>query len=121
MQDAMFRSLGVAAAGFSALFVAMASPAATAPVVHTALGGEILGFDIDQNGTEGVLAEYVSLGGGKNNVAVETFDQATGNITKVVKEQDDTYNDFVALGVAGKHTGVVMYERSDGTPQAGNG
>ena len=73
MQDAMFRSLGVAAAGFSALFVAMASPAATAPVVHTALGGEILGFDVDQNGTEGVLAEYVSLGGGKGDVSLEAI------------------------------------------------
>src|SRR5579859_1075749 len=50
------------------------------PQVHTALGGFILGYDIDSTGTEGLLAESVSLGGGKNNVAVETFDQKTGKI-----------------------------------------
>ena len=115
MQRAMFKSLSAPTAGLGALLIALASSAATAPVVHTALGGAIIGYDVDQNGTEGILAEYVSLNGGKNNVAVETFDQATGDIIKIVKEQDDTYNDFVALGVAGKHTGVVMYERSDGT------
>ena len=111
----LFENLGVTLLrGFGVILMVLGSPAAAAPVVHTALGGAILGYDVDQNGTEGILAEYVSLGDGKNNVAVETFDQATGNIIKVVKEQDDTYNDFVALGVAGKHAGVVMYERSDG-------
>jgi hypothetical protein len=62
-------------------------------VVHTEFGGFILGYDIDRTGTEGLLAE--SSGG--SQVAVETFDQATGKILKVVTQQEGTNNDFVAL------------------------
>src|ERR1051326_6931909 len=85
----------------------IARPAAgpNGTVVHSALGGEILGYDVDRNGTVGILAEYVSLGDGKNNVALETFDQQTGNTIKVVREIDDTYNDFVAYPVVGKGVG----------------
>src|ERR1044071_6332411 len=49
-----------------------------APVfVNTALGGFILGYDIDQNGNEGILAEALTLSDGSHNVALETFDQTT--------------------------------------------
>ena len=82
--------------------------------VKTALGGFILGYDIDQNGTEGVLAESVTLAGGTFNVAVETFDQTTGKILKIVAEQKMTHNDFVALGVYGNSVGLVEVEKSSG-------
>jgi hypothetical protein len=81
-------------------------------LVHSALGGEILGYDIDRNGTTGILAEYVSLGDGKNNVALETFDQQTGKIVKVVKEIDDTVDDFVAQPIVGKAVGLALFQRS---------
>jgi hypothetical protein len=80
-------------------------------VVHTAHGGFILGYDIDQTGTEGVLSEALTLGNGNHDVAVETFDQKTGKITKVVIQQNDSKNDFVTFGIVGSHVGLVEYER----------
>jgi hypothetical protein len=102
-------SLGMVAAGPCA-----ARPAAgpNGVVVHSALGGEILGYDIDRNGTTGILAEYVSLGDGKNNVALETFDQQTGKIIRIVKEIDDTYDDFAAQPIVGKGIGLTLFQRS---------
>jgi len=80
-------------------------------VVHTKFGGQILGFDIDQSGTEGVFSEYVAEQGGKNLVATETFDQKTGKILKVVAKQNETENDYDTVGVFGNHLGVVLYQR----------
>jgi hypothetical protein len=79
-------------------------------VVHTAFGGFILGYDIDRTGTEGLLAE--SNGG--SQVAVETFDQATGKILKVVTQQKGTNNDFVVFGIFGNSVGLVEEELSSG-------
>ncbi len=84
------------------------------PQVHTALGGFILGYDIQQNGTEGLLAESYALAGGKDNAAVETFDQKTGKILKIITQQDNTFNDFVAFGIFGNGIGLVEQERSTG-------
>jgi hypothetical protein len=78
-------------------------------VVHTAFGGDILGYDIERNGTEGILAE-----GGGSAVAVETFDQVTGKILKVVTQQKNTNNDFVTLGIFGSNVGLVEEEISPG-------
>jgi len=89
------------------------SPRAIGPgniVVNTALGGFILGYDIDQTGTEGVLSESFALPDGKQNVAVETFDQKTGKIIKIVSQQSDSRNDFVTLGVSGNSTGLTEFE-----------
>ena len=44
-------------------------------------GGQIYGFDIDQNGNDGVLASS-GFQGNTFVVSVETFDQDTGKITK---------------------------------------
>ena len=78
--------------------------------VHDALGGQILGYDIDQNGTEGLLTEYVSGTGGYNTIATETFNQLTGKITAIVAAQRQTKSDYVALGVAGSHVGLEEFE-----------
>lgn len=83
-------------------------------VVHTAFGGFILGYDIDSTGTEGLLSESTTLGNGKFNVAIETFDQATGKILKVVAQQQNTNNDFVTLGIFGNSVGLVEEEISSG-------
>jgi len=82
--------------------------------VKTALGGFILGYDIDQNGTEGVLSEALALSDGNFDVAVETFDQATGKILKIVSEQKETKNDFVTLGIFGNSVGLVELEKVKG-------
>jgi len=84
-----------------------------APVfVKTKFGGFILGYDIDQTGTEGLLSESLTLSGGTFDVATETFDQKTGKILKVVSHQTSTHNDFVTLGIFGSSVGLVEFEKS---------
>jgi len=78
-------------------------------IVHTKFGGGILGFDIDQNGSEGVLAESQLLINGKILSAVETFDQKNGKIIKVVAKTE-TQDDDVTFGVVGTSTGLVEHE-----------
>ena len=63
----------------------VAEPADTV-IVQSMFGGQIFGFDIDQAGNEGVLTESQNLSGGRYHAAIETFDQTTGAIIKVVKE-----------------------------------
>jgi hypothetical protein len=105
--------------GFFCLAVCVAAPAqasGNAPAgpgnvtVHSALGGFILGYDIDQTGTEGILSEAFALPGGKANVAVETFDQKTGKLVKILQQQANTKNDFVTLGIFGNSVGLTEFE-----------
>lgn len=77
--------------------------------VHSKFGGEIFGFDIDQNGTEGVLSEAEALSNGNFLATVETFDQKTGKILKVVTATQ-TQDDFITLGVVGTSVGLVEHE-----------
>ncbi|HVN04925.1 MAG TPA: hypothetical protein VMT86_10935 [Bryobacteraceae bacterium] len=98
------------------LFSAFAAFAQTGPgpvVVHTKFGGQIFGFDIDQNGTEGVLSESKTLVNGTILAAVETFDQTTGEILDVVASTD-TQDDFVTMGVVGNSVGLVEHEHVTG-------
>ena len=77
--------------------------------VHTQFGGQVFGFDIDQNGSEGVLSEAQTLSNGNVLAAVETFDQRTGKILNVeVKTQ--TQDDFVTMGIVGNAVGLVERE-----------
>jgi hypothetical protein len=80
-------------------------------LVHSLFGGQIFGFDIDQNGSEGLLAEAKQLNG---NVlaAVETFDQATGHILNVVEltQPSHAQDDFITMGVVGNSVGLVEHE-----------
>lgn len=79
-------------------------------IVQSQFGGQIFGFDIDQNGTEGVLSEAQTLNAqGKILAAVETFDQATGQILSVVKKLE-TQDDFLTLGIVGSSVGLVEHE-----------
>ena len=79
-------------------------------VVHTALGGFILGYDIDQTGTEGILSEALTRADGRADVAVETFDQHTGAIIKVLRQELDSKNDYVTLGIFGNHVALTEFE-----------
>ena len=88
------------------------SEPATGPnniTVHSKFGGEIFGFDIDQNGTEGVLSEALSLSNGNIQAAVETFDQKPGKILSVVTQTKDQ-DDFITLGVVGTSVGLFEHE-----------
>ena len=81
-------------------------------LVHSLFGGQIFGFDIDQNGTEGLLAEAKTLPNGNVRAAVETFDQATGHILDVVEltQPSHSQDDFITLGVVGNGVGLFEHE-----------
>lgn len=85
------------------------SQPATPVIVHSKFGGQIFGFDIDQNGTEGVLTEAQTLSGGNVEAAVETFDQRTGKILAVLIKTL-TQDDFITLGVVGNSVGLIERE-----------
>src|SRR5215469_13153160 len=89
-----------------------AEPPANLVIVNTKFGGQIFGFDIDQNGTEGLLAEAKTLSNGNVLAAVETFDQATGNILDVVAlaQPSSNQDDFVGLGIVGNSIGLFEHE-----------
>lgn len=86
----------------------------TGVLVHSRFGGQIFGFDIDQNGTEGILSEAKTLSNGNVLAAVETFDQATGNIVSVVELTQPSHaeDDFVTLGVVGNSVGLFEHEHA---------
>ena len=81
-------------------------------IVHPALGGVIFGFDVDQNGTEGMLSEAVL--GNVCPYATETFDQKTGKIIKVVRKGKSAGcgDDDVTWGVVGSSVGIVEHQHS---------
>jgi hypothetical protein len=78
-------------------------------VVNSKFGGQIFGWDIDQNGTEGVLSEALVQSNGNFLAAIETFDQTTGKILRVVSQTDDQ-DDFITEGVVGSSVGLVEHE-----------
>lgn len=104
---------------FVALCIAPAETLAQSPIgpgsvlVKSKFGGQIFGFDIDSNGTEGVLSEAQIMPSGNVLSAVETFDQATGKILKVVKKLE-TQDDFITMGITGASVGVVEREHVQG-------
>jgi len=78
-------------------------------VVQPKFGGTIFGFDIDQSGTEGVLTEGQTLNNGNTLNAVETFDQKTGKLIKVVRKTE-TKSEDVTLGVVGNSVGLIEHD-----------
>jgi len=77
-------------------------------VLHTADGGQVFGFDVDQNGTDGLLASSQDIPRGVL-ASVQTFDQVSATITKTVittRSEDD----FVTFGIAAGDVGLVERE-----------
>ena len=81
-------------------------------VVRPKFGGQIAGYDIDQNGTEGVLSEQATLKNGDTLSAVETFDQKTGKIVKVIRKGVTQYDDDIVIGIVGTSTAIVVHEHA---------
>ncbi len=102
----------LAAAGQTNDSLTNRSAGPTGILVHSQFGGQIFGFDIDQNGTEGVLAESKLLSNGNLLAAVETFDQATGHILNVVEltQPSHAQDDFITMGVVGTSVGLIEHE-----------
>jgi hypothetical protein len=81
-------------------------------IVHSKFGGQIYGFDIDQNGTEGVLSEGLFESNGSVLAAVETFSQSSGKILDVLSETQTETDDFITLGVVGTSVGLTDHQHS---------
>ncbi|HEU0209139.1 MAG TPA: hypothetical protein VFQ78_09175 [Candidatus Udaeobacter sp.] len=93
-------------------FQANPSAGASDIIVHGKLGGLIFGFEIDPNGTEGLLCEAASNPDGTISAGVETFSQVTGEIIRVLAKSE-SQDDFIALGIAGS-VGLVEHEHVRG-------
>jgi hypothetical protein len=113
VQQAAIRALVVLLGGACAHSAWAQAEPAVGPgqtVVHTRFGGFILGYDIDQAGSEGILSEAVTNADGTHDVAVETFDQRTGEIIKVLRRQRGSNNDYVTFGIFGEHVALTEFE-----------
>jgi hypothetical protein len=114
------RLITVVVLGFSCLAAAQTPATVANPlvgpgkiIVQPKFGGTIFGYDIDQNGSEGVLTEGQILGNGNILNAVETFDQKTGKIIKVVRKTE-TLDEDVTLGVVGTSVGLIEHDHVTG-------
>ncbi len=105
-----------AAAFLATLCLASAASSGIAPphkiglgkVLTTRDGGQIYGFDVDQNGYDGVLA---SAGGSGNNAfaSVETFDQKSAKITKSFATHNPRRNTYGVDGIFSGDVGLVTH------------
>ena len=95
-------------------------PPGLAPViVNSSLGGQIFGFDIDHDGTEGMLSEAQTQDRWHMIAAVETFDQRTGEILRVVTRRTNaatissrSASSGITSGSSSTSTGRVSRHRS---------
>jgi hypothetical protein len=85
-----------------------AHPVGLGAVLTTQDGGQVFGFDIDQNGNDGVLAS-AKLEGENNLVSVETFDQDTGKITKSFAKYNGPKNSYGVDGIFAGDVGLVTH------------
>ena len=83
------------------------------PVVKSALGGQIFGWDMNENGNDGVLTESENTRRDSALSAVETFDQTTGKITKIVAKQHSVTgnHELVVGGIVANDVGLIDDER----------
>ncbi len=81
------------------------------PILSTSDGGQIFGFDIDQNGNDGVLASV-----GTARISVQTFDETTGKIAKtlgaITGRRVAKGDDYVADGIFAGDTGLVDFQKA---------
>lgn len=107
-----FLLVGATALAFAAAN-ATASQARRPVIIQTALGGQVLGYDIDQNGSEGVLSEWLETKTAMI-IAIETFEQKTGKVKLIKKIQQPSYaGDLITLGVVGTSVGLVERQWSN--------
>jgi hypothetical protein len=111
-----FRLIAVSIATFVPMLCSPAF-AATAPhkvglgaTLTTADGGEIFGFDIDQNGSDGVLASSQTVNGnGEMLVSVETFEEDTGKITRSFAKSLGTRSSYGVDSIFAGDVGLVTH------------
>ena len=84
---------------------------ALGPVLRTSDGGQIFGFDIDQNGSDGMLTSAT-----QSQISVETFNTTTGKITKtfavITGEKVINGDDYVADGIFDGDIGLIDFQKA---------
>lgn len=78
-------------------------------VLTTKDGGQIYGFDINQDGDDGALASAQNAGGNNYLVSVETFDQNTGKITKSFKKETGLRDSYSVDGIFAGDVALVTH------------
>ncbi|MEO9170713.1 MAG: hypothetical protein ABI282_07070 [Candidatus Baltobacteraceae bacterium] len=79
-------------------------------VLSTKDGGQIFGFDINQNGTDGVLASARDTNKpGQVKVSVETFDQNSGAVTGSFAVQTGSVNSYAVDGIFAGDVALVTH------------
>jgi hypothetical protein len=82
-------------------------------MVKSKFGAPIVTYDIDRNGTEGILGEWEILPDGDSLTAIETFDQATGKIISVVSKSDTKEDTDFVLGIFANSTALIMHDEGN--------
>lgn len=81
------------------------------PVITTSDAGEIFGFDIDQNGHDGLLASWAG-----NEISVQTFDTQSDKITKtfgvITGKRAAKGDDYVVDGIFANDAGLVDFQKA---------
>ncbi len=78
-------------------------------VLTTKDGGQIFGFDIDQDGDDGVVASAQNAGGNNDRVSMETFDQNTGKIVKSFKNETGPRDSYGVDGIFAGDVALVTH------------
>jgi hypothetical protein len=78
-------------------------------IVTTKDGGQIFGFDVNQKGTDGVLASSRTVGSNSYKVSVETFDTQTGKITKSFANYTGSRNSYLVDGIFANDVALVTH------------
>jgi hypothetical protein len=93
-------------------FTAARDGGSLGPVLTTSDGGQIFGFDINQNGNDGFLTAAGS------QISVQTFDETTGKITKTIGaitgKKVGKGDDYIADGIFAGDVGLVDFQKADG-------
>ncbi len=81
------------------------------PVLTDSDAGEIFGFDIDQNGDDGVLASWAGA-----DISVQAFDTQTAKITKtfgvITGKRVEKGDDYVVDGIFAGDVGLVDFQKA---------
>jgi hypothetical protein len=78
-------------------------------ILTTKDGGQVFGFDINQNGSDGVLASAQTVGSSIFKVSVETFDQDTGKITKSFAKYTGHRNSYGMDGIVAGDVALITH------------
>ena len=79
-------------------------------VLTTSDGGQIYGFDVDQNGTDGVLASARTIDSkGDVRASMQTFDQTTVKITKTFARYEGLRTSYAVDGIFAGDVGLVTH------------